>query len=935
DQLKKTEQVAFAATQGLYDATHKVFVSEGEPNLAYATQLVHSSHYEHDGAELVRAMSDLARLVNARTEASVQQASARVKQFIGLAVAVDVGLVPVMLLALMMVRRRVLLPIGALSEKARAFASGDYAVRTSVAQNALDEVGSLGQTMDAMAQSIQGDLAVRARTQADLLVARDQAEAATRAKSLFLANMSHEIRTPMNAIIGMTHLTLQTPLTVQQQDYLGKVASASQILLGVINDILDFSKIEAGHLSLENAPYRIEEAVGSALMLLRQKAQEQEVELLCEFADADLLTNASVVTGDMLRVGQILTNLLSNAVKFTHSGYVKVTVKLEARQGAVVTLRFDVSDTGIGMTAEQMGRLFQEFTQADDSTTRRYGGTGLGLSISQRLAQLMGGRIEVRSDYGRGSTFSLILPGTIVPNAFADMTPVPVESLRVLVVDDQAEARLMLAGLLRALGVGSVHGAHQGCIEVADSGGHALKLMAQALAVGAPFDVVLLDWVLPDLGGAEVMARLRQCDPDVNVIVMSAYDWDSLHVNALQAGATSFLSKPILPSALRSLLARITGLEVAAESTLSSGERAIRLDGLRVLLAEDNSLNQQLATELLSRRGALVDVVNNGCEALERLRATGASGYDVVLMDLHMPVMDGYEATRQIRNDPSLCEVPVLAMTAHALQEERDRCLASGMQGHISKPLDPQKLYASLAAYCPAVTDVIPRAAMPTGEGLVSHPLVVPKAAGLNTEQALARLSGDADLYARTLQGFMQHVDGIMVPLQRAIEASDCTTLDREAHTLRGLLATVGANDLAQLAGCLESAAKARDAVGVVAAAAPFVHALEMLADALRPQMPSLQQAAGGASGDPVTVPGELREVSGPVMAQARQAHQTMIRLLEDSDSQAMVVWQQERAVLKRILAPLAVNRLNSAMDRCDFESALSLLKEGLQHVDA
>ncbi len=522
--------------------------------------------------------------------------------------------------------------------------------------------------------------------------------------------MSHEIRTPMNAIIGMTHLTMQTPLSMQQQDYLAKVLSASQILLGVINDILDFSKIEAGHLTLERAPYRIEEAVGSALMLLRQKAQEKEVELLCEFVHADLLTNASVVTGDMLRVGQILTNLLSNAVKFTDSGYVKLSVDLEGREGSAATLRFDVSDTGIGMTGEQIARLFQEFTQADDSTTRRYGGTGLGLSISQRLAELMGGRISVSSEYGRGSTFSLRLPVTIVPDTSSGVTAVPVENLRVLVVDDQPETRLTLAGLLHTLGVGISVARHpaaasslqSGRVEVAESGGQAIELLEQACKAGQPFDVVLLDWVLPDLDGAVVMQRLREIDPTVNVVVISAYDWDSLHTTALQAGATSFLSKPLLPSALRGLLARLTGIEVASKADAAGAERAIRLDGLRVLLAEDNALNQQLATELLSRRGAVVDVANNGVEALERLRMAGASGYDVVLMDLHMPAMDGYEATQQIRADAVLRDVPIIAMTAHALTEERDRCLASGMQGHISKPLDPQKLYAALEGYCPA-----------------------------------------------------------------------------------------------------------------------------------------------------------------------------------------------------------------------------------------
>jgi len=934
DQLKKTEQVAFAATQGLYDASTGAFVSEGEPNLAYATQLVHSRQYEHDGAELIRAMSDLARLVNARTEASVSQASAKVQRFIVLAVAVDLGLVPVMLFALMMVRRRVLRPIESLSDKARAFASGNYEVRTEVLGSALDEVEALGETMDAMAQSIQDDLSVRTRTQADLQVARDEAEAATRAKSLFLANMSHEIRTPMNAIIGMTHLTLQTPLTTQQKDYLSKVASASQILLGVINDILDFSKIEAGHLTLENSPYRIEEAVGSALMMVRQAAQEREVELLCEFADADLLTHASVITGDMLRVVQILTNLLSNAVKFTHSGHVKVTVRMQARQDDRAMLKFEISDTGIGMTAEQMSRLFQEFTQADDSTTRRYGGTGLGLSISQRLARLMGGRIEVQSEFGLGSTFSLVLPSTFVPDSVTELPHVPVEKLRVLVVDDQSEARLMLAGLLRTLGVGAQHGDQTGCVEVASDGAKALAMVEQAMEAGVPFDVVLLDWVLPDMNGSEVLHRLRQCDAALSVVVMSAYDWDNLHVNALQAGASSFLSKPILPSALRSLLARLTGIEQATDAMSDGAERAIRLDGLRVLMAEDNAVNQELATALLTRRGAVVDVVNNGCEALERLRQTGASGYDVVLMDLHMPLMDGYEATRQIRLDRALSQVPILAMTAHALQEERERCLASGMQGHISKPLDPQRLYATLEPYRPDAIKAQTQPAALSDELDLQSPRL-PVVDGLNTARALVRLGGDAQLYERILLTYLKHLDDTAGPLAQAIEVMDFPPIEHEAHTLRGISATVGANDLAQLAGALEVAAKAHDAARVMEAAPPFIRALTAMVGALHQQMSLPPDPEDDGFREAWTVPGDLRELPPPISAQARQAHLALLKLLEDDDSQAMVVWQHERSVFRDSLPSLIFNRLNAAMDRCDFESALNLLKEGIRHAHA
>jgi len=920
ERLKKTEQVAFAATQGLYDAQRQAFVSEGEPNLAYATQLVFSKSYEQDGADLTRAIADLIQRADARTEAAVQEASDRVARFIGLAVAVDFLLLPVMALALMVMRRRVLDPINGLSSQARAFAAGDYALRGNPKWHAVREVAVLSGTMDAMAQSIQDDLAARAQVQADLSAARDQAESATRAKSLFLANMSHEIRTPMNAIIGMTHLALQTPLTEQQKDYLDKVLSASQILLGVINDILDFSKIEAGRLSLENAPYRVEEVVGNALMLVRQKAQEREIELLCEFASPALLGEAGVVSGDMLRVGQILTNLLSNAVKFTHSGHVKIRVGLQDRHGAAATLRFDVIDTGIGMTSEQQSRLFQEFTQADDSTTRRYGGTGLGLSICQRLSTLMGGDISVTSQPGAGSVFTVTLPVSIVntPTPLPSTAPKPIEALRVLVVDDQGETLASMAGLLQAMGVGQA--AQGGAIATADSGTQALSMAQAAEAQGHPFDVVLLDWVLPDLGGAEVTRQLRQHHPSLGVVVVSAYGWDSLQAHATQAGADSFLPKPVLPNALRSLFARMSGLAPSEADSAAPSDTAVRLDGLRVLLVEDNALNQQLATELLSRRGAIVKSLDNGCEAVEHLRMAGPTAYDVVLMDLHMPVMDGHEATRQIRADARFQALPILAMTAHALDEERDHCLAIGMQDHISKPLEPRKLYATLARYHPLSPSTAPAEARSTA---TANTRALPQAPGLDASQALARLEGDRNLYFRVLGGFIDHLDGASPTLDAAARAHDWPTLELEAHTLRGLAATVGAHELTRLLAALERTVKAQDTEGLRTVSQAVQTAVDELLALLHPQL-----STHAPSPSPHAKP--LEAVMHHVPPELTEA---LVRLVRDSDSEAISIWRQHRVAFAAAMHPLLFSRLDTAIESCDFDAALNLLQERPEHV--
>ncbi|MBI5333414.1 MAG: response regulator [Burkholderiales bacterium] len=999
ERLKKTEQVAFAATQGLYDARTQAFVSDGEPDLAYATRLVHGRAYEEDGAELARAIAELAQRSDARTDAALQQATERVSRFIGMAVAVDVAVVPVMGLALLLVRRRVLQPIDDLSSRARAFAHGDYSPRGDARAAAVEEVRTLSHTMDAMAQSIEDDLRARALVQAQLRSARDQAEAATRAKSLFLANMSHEIRTPMNAIIGMTHLALQTELSPQQRDYLGKVDAASQILLGVINDILDFSKIEAGRLTLERAPYRVEDVVGNALTLVRHKAQEKELELLCEFEDPALLADAAVVRGDMLRVGQILTNLLSNAVKFTHHGVVKLRVGLEERRGDEAILRLQVRDTGIGMTAEQLGRLFQEFTQADESTTRRYGGTGLGLSISQRLAELMGGRIIVDSRPGAGTVFTVRLPVEIVPQALAaDARPArqPLETLRVLVVDDQAETRSTLAGLLRVMGVGgyaqagsagggAIRGAHEnggtargaresggtvrrkGRVDIAASGAAALAMARAAESAGEPFDLVLLDWVLPDMNGAEVTDRLRQAHPGLGVVVISAYGWDSLQASATQAGADSFLPKPILPAALRGLFARLTGLAPAAAEPAPS--QAVRLDGLRVLLAEDNALNQQLAIELLSRRGASVKLAHNGCEALELLRMGGPGAYDLVLMDLQMPQMDGYEATQQIRADHRFDGLPVIAMTAHAMAEERERCLALGMQDHISKPLEPARLYATLqrhgaAAIRPpaeggldavpaadrdaapaaarhavghaaghaapdAATAAAPDAARDAANGAGPHPPApaasaavdaLPAIPGLDLGAALAHVDGNTVLGRRVLRGFADHLRALPAALERELARQDWGALAREGHTLRGLCATVGARTLAGCAVLLEDAAKAQDADalrvardGLLAEAAPLLAALSALDD----PPPAHPGATAAAAPSAAAAPGPA--------ADALPLH-TLAALLEDADSQALELWRERRDTFRRGLSAEGFHRLDAAIEACDFDAALRLL---------
>jgi signal transduction histidine kinase/CheY-like chemotaxis protein len=751
----------------------------------------------------------------------------------------------------------------------------------------------------------------------ELMTAKEAAEAAGRTKSVFLANMSHEIRNPLNAIIGMTILALRTNITPKQQDYLLKIKSSADTLLGIVNDILDFSKIEAGKLDIEEVNFHLENVLNNLSSVVTLKAEEKGIEIHFTVG----IDVPTAIKGDPLRLEQVMSNLVNNAIKFTEKGEIIISVEVKEKREDRVILQFAVKDTGIGLNPNQKEHLFEPFVQGHVSTTRKYGGTGLGLTICKRLVEMMKGSIWVKSEPRNGSTFFFTASfGVLKEKRKKLFTVIPeLQGIRALIIDDNNSVARFLQDLLTSFSFEA---------SMALSGEEGLQELEKA-SVQQPYDLVIVDWKMPGMDGIETSRRIIN-HPALKkrpvIILITAYGREYIMKQAEDLGLDGFLLKPISPSVLLNTIMQAFHLEgksrnnadVLKKVHLKTGiVDSIR--GARILLAEDNKLNQQVAVEILKSAGFFIDVAENGKEALEMVQE---KEYDVVLMDIQMPEIDGYTAAQMIRRlDSKTRYIPIIAITAHAMIGDREKILSAGMNHHITKPIDPNELFLSLVQWIKPREKDTATIYSQQGNTEKSADIIFPLIPGVDIQAGLARIKGNRKLYKKLLLQFISAHKNTVKSINEALNSENFDLARQIVHDVKGISGNISAMDLHVMAKELEARIEQKKTEEVQELLQQFTIAMDKIVEAI---------AESDLSNDEIVPTDDYpREEQGDVeISTIKSLMLKLARLIINADQDAAVTLELLEKYLISAGQTNQLKILKQSIEKYDYEKAQVYLKK-------